>query len=104
VVHRYHIIGALGWLIIFESLIALLARVDCTANVEALTVEAANLRPTVATQLELFASQQGQEKRLDDTLSRMARRYRACFVRAHLAAPAAYLLEQRVRFVPLDGA
>jgi hypothetical protein len=46
-----------------QALIALLARADCTVGVEALTVEAANLRPTVAAQLELFASQQGQEKR-----------------------------------------
>jgi DNA polymerase IV len=87
-----------------QALIALLARADCTAGIEAFTVEAAKLRPTVAAQLELFASQQGQEKRLDDTLSRLHGRYRACFVRAHLADPAAYLLEQRVRFEPVDGA
>jgi protein ImuB len=87
-----------------QALIALLAQADCTAGVEALTVEAANLRPTVAAQLELFASQQGQEKRLDDTLSRLATRYRASFVRAALTDPAAYLLEQRVRFEPVDKA
>jgi DNA polymerase-4 len=87
-----------------QALVALLARADCTAGVEALTVEATNLRSTVAAQLELFASQRGQEKRLDDTLGRLAARHSASFVRAHLADPAAYLLEQRVRFEPLDGA
>jgi DNA polymerase-4 len=87
-----------------QTLVALLGQAICTTGVEALTVEAANLRPTVAAQLELFASQQGQEKRLDDTLGRLAARHRASFVRAHLADPAAYLMEQRVRFEPLDGA
>jgi DNA polymerase-4 len=87
-----------------QALVALLGRTDCTAGVEALTVEAANLRPTVAAQLELFASRQGQEKRLEDTLGRLAGRHRASFVRAALADPAAYLLEQRVRFEPMDGA
>jgi DNA polymerase-4 len=87
-----------------QSLIALLAQAECVAGVEALSVEAASLCPTVAAQLELFASQQGQEKRLDDTLSRLAARYRDCFVRAALTDPAAYLLEQRVRFEPVDGA
>jgi hypothetical protein len=53
--------------------------------------------------MELFAPQQGQEKRLDDTLDRLAARHRASFVRAALADPAAYLLEQRVRFEPMDG-
>jgi DNA polymerase IV len=87
-----------------QSLIALLAQADCAAGVEALTVEAASLRPTVTAQLELFASQQAQEKRLDDTLERLAARHRASFVRAALADPAAYLLEQRVRFEPMGGA
>jgi DNA polymerase IV len=87
-----------------QALVALLARADCTDGVEALIVEAANLRPTVAAQLELFASQQGQEQRLDDTLDRLAARHRASFVRAALADPAAYLLEQRVCFEPVDRA
>jgi hypothetical protein len=87
-----------------QSLIALLGQASCIAGVEALIVEAANLHTTVATQLEMFASQQGQEQRLDDTLDRLAARHRASFVRAALADPAAYLLEQRVCFEPLDRA
>ena len=87
-----------------QALIALLTRAECAAGVEALAVEAANLRSTVAAQLELFVSQQGQQKRLDDTLDRLAARHRASFVRAALADPAAYLLEQRVRFEPVGRA
>jgi nucleotidyltransferase/DNA polymerase involved in DNA repair len=87
-----------------QALVALLARAECAAGVESLTMEAANLRPTVAAQLELFASQQGQKKQLDDTLGQLAGRHHASFVRAALADPAAYLLEQRVRFEPMDRA
>jgi nucleotidyltransferase/DNA polymerase involved in DNA repair len=86
-----------------QALLALLARAKCVEGVEAVSVEAANLRPTVAAQLELFASQQGQERQLDDTLHRLSARFGACFVRAKVADPAAFLLEQRVSFESVEG-
>jgi nucleotidyltransferase/DNA polymerase involved in DNA repair len=85
-----------------EALVALLARAHVDEGIESLTVAVAQLRPTVAAQLELFASPQGQARRLDDTLQRLVARYRGCFVRAALTDPAAYLPEQRVRFDPLE--
>ncbi|HEY3231867.1 MAG TPA: hypothetical protein VGJ87_21735, partial [Roseiflexaceae bacterium] len=85
-----------------EALVALLGQARVDEGIESLTIAVAQLRPTVAAQLELFASAQGQARRLDDTLERLVTRYRGCFVRAALADPAAYLPEQRVRFEVLE--
>jgi DNA polymerase-4 len=89
--------------VLAQGLIALLGQAPAVVGVEQLGVAVTERRPTVAAQLELFASPHGQASWLEDALGRLSTRYRGCFMRAALADSSAFLPEQRVRFDPLNG-
>jgi len=83
-----------------QALVALLGQARGDGGVEQLRVAITQLRPTAATQLDLFAPVQGQANRHDDIVQRLSTRYAGCFVQAAVT-DRAYLPEQRVRFDPV---
>jgi DNA polymerase-4 len=70
------------------------------SGVTAVTVTAFDLVPMVAEQLELFAPEGGQARRLRDVLGRLEGRFAGSLLRAVLVDPDAPLIERRVRVEP----
>lgn len=70
------------------------------SGVTAVTITAADLVPTVAEQLELFAPEGGQARRLRKVLDRLDSRFAGSLLRAALVDPTAPLIERRVRVEP----
>jgi nucleotidyltransferase/DNA polymerase involved in DNA repair len=71
-----------------------------SSGVTTVTVTAADLVPTVAEQLELFAPEGGQARQLRAVLDRLEGRFAGSLLRATLVDPAAPLIERRVRVEP----
>jgi DNA polymerase IV len=81
-----------------QAFLALSRTASLDAGVEAITLQACDLVPTVVIQHELFAPTAGQADARDAMLARLHSRYASSFVRVQLDDLTAVLPEQRVRF------
>lgn len=68
-----------------------------TTGVTSIRLIASRLIPVVVAQLELFASEGGQAKRLQEVLGRLSARFAGSLLRASVTDPAALLPERRIR-------
>jgi nucleotidyltransferase/DNA polymerase involved in DNA repair len=85
-----------------QALLRLSRQAPLHSGIEAVTVAAADLSPTVATQRDLFAPAQGQADRLREVLGRLSARHARSVLRVTLSDPLARLPERRVRINPLE--
>jgi len=85
-----------------QALLRLSRQALLRSGIEAVTVAAADLSPTVATQRDLFAPAQGQADRLREVLGWLSARHARSMLRVTLSDPYARLPERRVRFDPLE--
>ncbi|HEY3231374.1 MAG TPA: hypothetical protein VGJ87_19255 [Roseiflexaceae bacterium] len=85
-----------------QALLRLSRQAPLHSGIEAVTVAAADLSSTVATQRDLFSPAQGQADRLRDVLGRLSPRHARSVLRVTLSDPHARLPERRVRFEALE--
>lgn len=88
--------------LIRQQLAGMLSNVAITSGVTALWIAVPHLLPRITEQLMLIPPEQGQVERLAAVLHALSPRGRNQLVRATIAAPDAYLAEQRVRLTPWD--
>jgi nucleotidyltransferase/DNA polymerase involved in DNA repair len=88
--------------LLVQALLRLSRQAPLHNGIEAVTVAAADLSSTVATQRDLFSPAQGQADRLRDVLGRLSPRHARSVLRVTLSDPHARLPERRVRFDPLE--